>query len=298
MDTKVTKQNEIAINDNPQSLIALAIEKGLDINQLEKLLGLKERYDQVQANKAFISSMSNFQKDVPEIQKKKLVNFPSKTGGMVNYKYAELGEIDETIKGPMAANGLSKRWEIKDEGEKLICTCIISHIDGHREETTMSSIKDASGNKNEIQSRASAISYLQRYTLIGALGLTTASEDNDAIGTPEVKQTTQTEKEWKEDGREWLSESNYKDAILRIKRGEKGVLEEISEKYKMKKTYKSDMEMAIANFKTAVKQELIPNGTKWNEALKYLAGSGSIEEVEKKYYISAGNREKLLSEAI
>ena len=39
---------------------------------------------------------------------------------------------------------------------------------------------DTSGKKNEIQSRGSTITYLQRYTLIGALGLTTADEDIDA----------------------------------------------------------------------------------------------------------------------
>jgi len=43
----------------------------------------------------------------------------------------------------------------------------------------MSAKKDSSGNKNEIQARGSAITYLQRYTLIAALGISTADEDND-----------------------------------------------------------------------------------------------------------------------
>lgn len=185
MDNQLT-----IVEDSPASLISVAIKNGASIEQLEKLLALKERYDAAQANKSFLAAMSKFQKEVPEIQKKKSVAYPSRNGGgNVSYKYAELGEIDATIKSAMADNGLSKRWEVYEDGEKLICTCIVSHVDGHTERTTMSSAKDASGGKNEIQSRASAISYLQRYTLIGALGLTTASEDNDGDGTaPAVQQ--------------------------------------------------------------------------------------------------------------
>jgi uncharacterized protein (DUF3820 family) len=58
---------------------------------------------------------------------------------------------------------------------------------GHSESTTLSAAKDGSGNKNDIQARGSAATYLQRYTLIGALGLTTANEDVDGAGTKEIE---------------------------------------------------------------------------------------------------------------
>lgn len=183
METNV-RNNQLQITeDNPGGLIALAIQKGVDIDHLERLLALKERYDAAQAKKAFLNALSNFQKDVPAIHKNKIVGYTSKNGGQVGYKYAELGDIDEAIKKPMAENGLSKRWEVMEEGDKIICTCVISHVNGHTERTTMSSYKDSSGNKNEIQSRGSAVTYMQRYTLIGALGLTTADADNDGEGT-------------------------------------------------------------------------------------------------------------------
>ena len=239
MENELTKSD-----DSPQNLISLAIEKGASIEQLEKLLALKERWDATQANKSFIASMSNFQKEVPAIEKKKLVKYASKTGGSVNYKYAELGEIDETIKGAMANNGLSKRWEIKEEGDKIICTCIISHIDGHTESTSMSSLKDATGGKNEIQSRASAISYLQRYTLIGVLGLTTASEDNDADGTPDAKHEPTNHNTYQEDTREWLSEVKFNDGLKRIQEGEEGVFDALNNEFKMKKAYREVLQKA------------------------------------------------------
>lgn len=247
MDNQLTKSE-----NGPQNLIALAIEKGSSIEQLEKLLALKARYDEIEANKSFIAAMSNFQKEVPAIEKKKLVNYPSSKGGMVTYKYAELGEIDETIKEAMAANGLSKRWEITEEGDKLICTCIISHIDGHKELTSMSSIKDTTGGKNEIQSRASAISYLQRYTLIGALGLTTASEDDDANVTAPIvnsHSTSNNNNSYQEDTREWLTENKLKEGLERIRTGEEGVLESLIHEFRMKKAYRAELEAEVAKRK-------------------------------------------------
>lgn len=187
MDTNVEQNQLMKVDEGPHGLIAMAIQNNLDIDKLERLLALKERYDAQQANKSFISALSHFQQNVPEIKKSKVVDFVNKAGSRTYYKHAEIGDIDEAIKQPMATFGLAKRWEISEDGDKIICTCIISHVDGHNERTTMSSVKDTSGNKNDIQSKASAITYLQRYTLIGALGLTTASEDNDGDGaTPPV----------------------------------------------------------------------------------------------------------------
>ena len=184
------KNNEIqTFGDNPQSLLTIAIQNGANVEQLEKLLLLKERWDAAQAKKSFLAAISRFQSQIPVIQKKKQVGYTGKSGQLVGYKYAELSEIDDAIKGPMLDNGLSKRWELGEDAENIICTCIISHVDGHSEKTTLSSTRDDSGNKNNIQSRASAVTYLQRYTLIGALGLTTASEDNDGDGTPHSQPT-------------------------------------------------------------------------------------------------------------
>lgn len=247
----VEEKNELQLS-SPNSLIAIALEKGTNMDQLERLLALKERWDAAQANKSFLSALSKFQRDVPSIPKKTQVKYESKTGGRVNYFFAELGDIDEAIKSCMAENGLSKRWEISEDGDRIICTCIISHIDGHQEKTTMSSTKDTSGGKNEIQSRASAISYMQRYTLIGALGLTTASEDNDAAGTDLKNESVKQGNE--ADTRPWLTEDQFQEAITRIKKGEESVLEKLTSDFRMKKAYRE----VLQNTKADDNQKTIP----------------------------------------
>lgn len=161
--------NQIIPINSPDNLLALAVEKGADIAQLERLMDLKERYDAGIARKSFYIAMSEFQANSPSIVKKKLGH---------GYKYAPLGDIAAQIRGPLKEAGLSYRFEM-DHTESISVTCIVTHIDGHNEKTTMCGQPDESGSLTGIQSRASTVTYLQRYTLISALGLTTADEDMD-----------------------------------------------------------------------------------------------------------------------
>lgn len=159
---------------NPSALLQLAVQQNFDIDKLEKLLQLQERWQAQQARKEFLSAISRFQAECPAIEKTKRVAF-----GNTKYSYAPLGEIAAMIKKPMSDNGLSHRWEIGEDAENIVVSCIISHVTGHSEKTTMKGVKDGSGNKNAIQSSGSTVTYLQRYSLIGALGISTADEDVD-----------------------------------------------------------------------------------------------------------------------
>lgn len=158
----------------PAELLTLAVSKDLDIDKLAKLMELQKEYNADLARKAFFAALSDFQIDCPEIRKGKEVNF-----GNTKYSYAPLADIDRQIKRPLKDCGLSKRWEIHDTGEEIEVVCLVTHLDGHTERTAMKSKPDVSGSKNPIQARGSAIEYMKRYTLIGALGLTTADQDID-----------------------------------------------------------------------------------------------------------------------
>lgn len=169
----------VLIPATPNDLIAQAIEKGLDVAALERLMNLKERYDADLAHKAFLEAFTDFQSNTPDLRKTKAVGFDGKGGGATNYKFAPLADIARQIGPVLKKCGLSYRWEIDDNATELKVTCIVSHIAGHSERTTMRSGPDTSGSKSAIQGRGSAVEYLKRYTLVGALGLTTADEDMD-----------------------------------------------------------------------------------------------------------------------
>jgi len=161
-------------------MIATAVSSGASIEALERLMALKERHEKEIARQSFLNALSDFQMDSPDIRKTKGVEF-----GTTKYMYAPLADIDRQLRKVMKDHGFSKRWEIQDNGDEIKVTCIIAHIGGHTEQTSMTAKPDTSGSKNPIQARGSAIEYMKRYTLVGALGITTADSDIDGR-LPEV----------------------------------------------------------------------------------------------------------------
>lgn len=186
----VAKKHQLTTSANPEGLLKLAIESNADIDKLEKLMGLHERWQAQEAKKEFLQAMASFQAECPIIAKKSSVSYKHKDGGgSTSYSYSNLSEIAKTIKPALKKNGLSYKWRPETNEGKIIVRCVVSHIGGHSEVSEpMTAAADNSGKKNLIQQTGSTITYLQRYTLIGALGISTAEEDNDGQGTTEPSQ--------------------------------------------------------------------------------------------------------------
>lgn len=154
----------------PMDMLQMAIQQGADLDKLEKLMDMKERHEANEARKAYVQSMSIFRSKCPVI---------AKTRNGHNNKYAGLAETIEQIKGIMAECGLSHSWKMTQEGDSITVQCCITHDMGHSECTSMTAPPDTGGSKNKIQSIASTVSYLERYTLYAMLGLASAEMDDD-----------------------------------------------------------------------------------------------------------------------
>lgn len=164
----------------PMAMLAKAVEGGADINVLEKLMGLSERWEANQARKAFDNAMSAAKAEIPVILKNRVVDFTSQKG-RTHYRHEDLAEIARTVSPILAKHGLSYRYRTTSNlNEPVTVTCIVSHRDGHFEENTLSAVRDDSGNKNSIQAVGSTLTYLQRMTLKAALGLAASDDDDGA----------------------------------------------------------------------------------------------------------------------
>lgn len=175
----------------PMHMLQLAVSQGADLQKLEKLMELQERWEANQARKAFDAAISAAKAEIKPIVKKREVDFPARNGGArTNYKYEDLAAIADAIDPILAKYGLSYRHRSKQDGKVLTVTCILSHRDGHFEETSLFAGNDESGNKNGIQGIGSTATYLQRYTLKLALGLAaTKDDDGKAAGDAEESLT-------------------------------------------------------------------------------------------------------------
>lgn len=162
----------------PSHLLAMAVEQGADLDKLEKLMALQERWEAGEARKAFTAAMTGFRSEPVDIFKNKEVAFSG-----TRYSHAELSDVTAAINPALARHDLSFRWDVQQEGAQITVACILTHIAGHSERISMAGPPDDSGKKNRIQQIASTVTYLQRYTLLAITGMSTKDViDDDGRG--------------------------------------------------------------------------------------------------------------------
>ena len=184
-------------DDEPRTiarLLELAIEKGMSVEGLEKLVGLHERVADRLAAQEFADALAAFQLACPPVPKTSKANIVTKGGGGYTYHYASLDEIARTVQPLLHQHGLSYSWNSRNiEGKMLEASCTLRHRNGHREGSTFQVPIENPSAMNEQQKHAAALTYARRQSLIAVLGLTTAEPDTDgadpmAVISPEQAQ--------------------------------------------------------------------------------------------------------------
>ena len=166
----------------PARLLEMAVAQGADLDRLERLMALQERWEAGEAKKAFDEAHSAFKGEAVEIIKRKQVDFTNKAGGRTQYKHAELADVVDALAPALSKHGFSWKWTPKQTPEWLEITCTLTHKDGHSESVTLGAAPDASGGKNSIQAIISAKTYLERHKLKAIAGVAEKGEDDDGAG--------------------------------------------------------------------------------------------------------------------
>lgn len=171
----------------PQTMeiIRAAVATG-DVDMYREAVALAKELDAIAARKAFDNAIAAAKAEIPTIRRNREVDFTS-TKGRTHYRFEDLAEITRTVDPILSKFGLSYRFRVNSPiNEPVSVTCVVSHKDGHFEETTLHAGRDDdNSNKNSIQRIGSTITYLQRYTLKAALGLA-ASHDDDGAGSEDI----------------------------------------------------------------------------------------------------------------
>ncbi|WP_425087805.1 ERF family protein [Stappia sp.] len=203
----------------PSDMLAHAITNGAGLEVVEKLMVLQERWEAGQARKAFDDAMARMRENMPRITKDKQVSFNS-----TNYRYEDLDSIASAISPVLSELGLSFRWRTDNNASGVKVTCIITHRDGHYEETSLSAPVDASGNKNAMQAIGSAITYLQRYTLKAALGLSAAVDDDGHGGQdPRADERPARQERQEQQRPQQASKADSRDTYARLSKANAGL---------------------------------------------------------------------------
>lgn len=158
----------------------------VDIDRLERLIAVYERMKAQEARASFDRSLAAMQPQLPAIDENGRIEIKEKGTDRVIQAttFALWEDINDVIKPILGAHGfgLSFRCGIASDG-KIAVTGILSHEDGHREETTITLPHDSTGSKNAVQAVGSSTSYGCRYAARLLLNITSrAPEDKDRDG--------------------------------------------------------------------------------------------------------------------
>ena len=172
---------------SPEHLIATAIDKGLPLDTLERLLAMRDKLKAERSREAFFEALSAFQSECPVIEKKQAVK--NKDGKSDRYKYAGLGDILKVVGPLLHRHHLSYRLVTEHQPGPppfMLSTCTVHHADGHSEASTFRVPLIMSGHMNAAQEYGSARTYASRYAFCDAFGIMTGDEDDDgnSLDTP------------------------------------------------------------------------------------------------------------------
>lgn len=178
-------------DDEADSLMAIiaraAANPAVDVDKLERLLGMRERVQQRQAEIDFNEALARVSPLMPRIKRNGEVSYAEdknvKNGPMKKaFNFALWEDVDSGIRPIISTEGFTLSWDTQPrsaDGGGCIVTGKLSHVGGHSRTASISLALDTSGGKNNLQAMASTISYGKRYTAFMLLNIVTEGEDDD-----------------------------------------------------------------------------------------------------------------------
>ena len=171
------------VGPSVKDLMGMAIQQGESgVAALERLAALMERDTDRRARMAYIEALSRFREQCPPIPKtRKNIQFSRVNRAGVNgpAMYADIEDIDRIARPIASANGLIWTWDTKVDATHMHTSCKLLHVDGHSETATVSFPYESKAGASAQQKYSITQTYGMRYSLIAALGITTADADTD-----------------------------------------------------------------------------------------------------------------------
>lgn len=144
-------------------------DPSVDLEKFERLMAMRERMEHRAAQIAFSAAIAGAKAEIEPITRN--------ATGHNSKKYADFSAIARVVDPVLSRHGLSYRFR-SNQTDRITVTCILSHSEGHSEETSLSGQADKTGSKNDIQAIGSTLTYLQRYSLVLSLGLASSADDD------------------------------------------------------------------------------------------------------------------------
>ncbi len=153
-----------------------ASDPNVDIDKMERLIEMQERIQRRNAEVAYSAALAELQPRLPVISERGGIK---DRAGNVQSTYALWEDVNEAIRPLLSEFGFALSFKVHRSEDQISVTGILSHREGHKEETTLALPTDTSGSKNAVQAVGSSTQYGKRYTAFALLNITSTGEDDD-----------------------------------------------------------------------------------------------------------------------
>ena len=180
-DTMLSKPIVGDVVLGPLALIQQAIDKGVDADQLDKLMDLQERWEHGNAKRDFMKAFSDCQGELPRVVR-------NKENKHTRSRYADLETVNSQVLPVITKHGFSLSFGEEDIPNPVENMCrmgaTLRHRGGHSEHYHVDLPTDGSGikgssNMTPIHGKGSWSTYAQRYLTCMIFSVTIADYDND-----------------------------------------------------------------------------------------------------------------------
>ena len=170
----------------PQGIMAvvtqLASNPNVDIDKIRQLLEMQERWEVNRDKSALRHAVAEFKKNPPKIVKDRIAKVRMKDDkGEFTYSYADLEAVSGAIEAELATYDVIHSFITDDTATNgdIRVTCVLRYGLYEEQGASLKAQPDTSGTKNPIQAKGSTVSYLEKYTLLGTLGMAAGMPDPD-----------------------------------------------------------------------------------------------------------------------
>jgi hypothetical protein len=157
-------------------------DPSVDIDKLERLIGMKERMEAKAAQAEFDRAMVTAQEAMRAIA-------PDKENNQTHSRYATYAALDQAVRPIYSAHGFALSFNTGDapNPNEVRVMCTVSHREGHRQDYKIDMPADGKGARgNDVMTKThatgAAASYGQRYLLKLIFNLAVGDVDDDGNG--------------------------------------------------------------------------------------------------------------------
>lgn len=175
---------------NPAEMMQSMVQKGItaeNVSAFTELVKLSEHMEDRNAEREFARAFNALQADMPKVQARKAV---PNNDGSARYTFAAFEDIMDQVAPIARKHGFSISFSMKFAESRIIQTCILQHIGGHKQSNDFAvRIGKGPPGSSESQADGAASTYAKRFALCNALNIVIETDGDARMeGAPITKE--------------------------------------------------------------------------------------------------------------